>query len=203
MTLTLTFICTFTIIMAQNKSKAIPAAKNKNCIHYHCDNPKTTAANCETLHPISSNKINDFSKISGRLSFKLNGVQYECSGTSAQFYTVQKNFLHITIYGKLNDSSQLMFTYRVKPKTPVGKNLNSSAFVNTGNYQINFGRDIVYNYLDAGTYSNGPLNINVLCAFVYGGIHHLLNGTFTGTLYSKSGEAVAITDGIFCSDKLY
>lgn len=195
----LTFLFLSCFFFSNTKAQTV----RQNCVHYHCDNPSTTVPNCETIHGGSPNKINDCSQVSGKLSFKINGVPYECSGTAAQFYTTQKNFLEITIFGKLNDSSQLLFTYRVKPQTAVGQNLNSRSFVDYGNYQINIGRSAVYFHRDGGTYVNSPLRINVSCAYKYSTNQYLLNGTFSGTLFTMAGEAVQITDGVFCSNKFY
>jgi hypothetical protein len=191
-----------TLLFAQNK-KAQKISTKKECYHYHCDNPNAIVPNCETIHQKQNKRVKDYSKLSGKLSFKLNGKEYKCIESSVNCYVdVAGCCLSIRISGKTDEYSMINLSYRVpKNSGPVGNNIPATNFVNLERFTFN---DSTTSYSNYFTFTDSPtkMRVNVICAYKYARYNYLLNGNFSGELKDEEGNIVKITDGIFCSNQL-
>jgi hypothetical protein len=187
-------------ITAQNRVVKKTKDNKTICYHYHCDNVNVPYPCTESIHLQSKESIKDTRVLTGKLSYKLNGQYYECIENTVRCHTTMSNFLTIYITGKISDSSQIVLSYRVQLKHPVGKNVTSASFTNLGNYSIQI-NNIAYNNFWKIDDTPTEFDIKVNCAYKYG-YSYLLNGSFNGILKDKQGNVVNITEGKFCSDKI-
>jgi hypothetical protein len=190
------FICTLSFSYAFTQQQ-------KMCIHYHCDNPAAKYPCNEVIHIASKEKIKDYSKLSGKLSFKLNGQYYEFNEETVHCYnqpSSARTGANI-ISAKLNDSTSIFLSYNYYNKKWMGKYERPSPNVVRENCTIIINNKSYSNFTKQ---SEAPtlLNLTVTCAWQYGTANpsYLLNGTFSGELRDKeTGAIVKITEGKFCS----
>jgi hypothetical protein len=178
------------------------AQQQKICTHYHCDNPAAKYPCNEVIHIASKERIKDYSKLSGKLSFKLNGQYYEFKDETVRCYnqpSSARTGANI-ISAKLNDSTSIFLSYNYYNKKWMGKYERPSPNVVRDNCTIIINGKAYSNFIKI---EQPPtlLNMSVNCAWQYG-TTYLLNGTFSGELIEKeTGAVVKITEGKFCSDK--
>jgi hypothetical protein len=171
------------------------------CTHYHFDNPTAQVPCDQTIHFAKNIRITDYSKVQGKLSFKLNGQYYEMKQDAVSCYNQPRSAKagNNIVQATWNNDDMVYFSYNYFKSDWLGSSSTKSPNKYNGNFTI---------VIDNKSYSTwSKLNeeptkfeVNVVCAHQYGTNQYLLNGSFSGELKEKeTGTIVKISDGKFCS----